>query len=69
MAEHNIVLAKTQNDGSSCDRAVFLLLLVYLYEELAQPHLRLRRPFAARPIHIDLPDTGNSCIVENRARD
>lgn len=58
MAEYDAFLAQTQSHASRCDRAVFLLLIRYMVEELARPHLHLRLPFAARPVHTDLPDVG-----------
>lgn len=51
MAEYDLFPAA---DASKYDRAVVLLLLIYLYEELLRP---LLRPMAAaRASHIDAPD-------------
>ena len=52
MIEQDGFGAGTQGNASRCERAIFLLLIRYMTEELARPALRVTWSFVARSFHF-----------------
>jgi len=52
MIEQDGFGAGTQGNASRCERAIFLLLIRYLVEEVARPALRVTWSLVAKSFHL-----------------